>query len=76
MKTSDLDDHYIRAIDSVASLLYQSKPGGAAAVNGLARALRWEEYGPCEPCDDSNAPMLGGCCMVCGESATTTTREE
>ena len=66
MKTSDLDLRRVRSIWDIAVLLYDSKPGGPEAVHDLARALRWEEYGPCEPCEDSNAPMLDGCCMACG----------
>ena len=66
MKTSDLDRNDVLALDAVASLLYESKPGGAPAVRDLARALRWEEHGPCEPCEDENVPMLDGCCMICG----------
>lgn len=67
MKTSDLilDDR--RALDRVACLLYDSKPGGATAVRNLAATLRWEEWDICEPCD-SEQPILDGCCLVCGSA--------
>lgn len=76
MKTSDLTLRQEESLDDVAYLMYQAKPGGVAGVHTLARLLGWEEYGPCEPCEDDSAPMLDGCCMVCGENATTTTRED
>lgn len=70
MRSSDLEKDDINAIDRVAMLLYTSKPGGYTAVYDLATALRWEEFGVCELCDDDGVPVLDGMCMICGNEIT------
>lgn len=75
MRTKDLSREEIDAIDATAVLVYQSKPGGVYAVRELANLLQWEEYGPCEPCEDDEVPMLDGSCMICGTKAITSIEE-
>ena len=69
MRTKDLSQGEIGAIDAAAVLVYQSKPGGVAAVRELANLLRWEEYDRCKDCDET-LPVLDGCCLVCGSVIT------
>jgi hypothetical protein len=76
MNTADLDAEEQAALDRVAMLLYMSKPGGAGAVHELALALRWDEYGPCDLCEDEDAPVLHAHCMICGSEITTPPQEE
>lgn len=68
MRTNDLTDNERKSLDDVAHLLYQDKRGGRAAIYALAKLLGWEEYGPCDPCED-RAPMLDSCCLICGTRA-------
>ena len=70
MRTNDLTENERDSLDNVAFLVYQAKQGGVSGVFTLAELLGWEEYGPCEPCEEDSSPMLANACMICGTTIT------
>lgn len=70
MRTDDLTENERHSLDNVAFLVYQAKNGGISGVFALAKLLGWEEYGPCDPCEYDNSPMLANACMICGTPTT------